>query len=60
MRDIRVKIGVLQLPLFKDILTEEVKVKKRVNSTSKIINILTSNIRSVGSHLAKYRIGIEF
>jgi hypothetical protein len=27
MRDLRVKIGVLQLSLFKDILTEEVKVK---------------------------------
>ena len=27
MRDLRIKIGVLQLPLFKDILTEEVKVK---------------------------------
>ena len=27
MRDLRVKIRVLQLPLFKDILTEEVKVK---------------------------------
>jgi hypothetical protein len=27
MRDLRVKIGVLELPLFKDILAEEVKVK---------------------------------
>ena len=27
MRDLRVKIGVLQLPLFKDILTKEAKVK---------------------------------
>ena len=27
MRDLRVKIGNLQLPLFKDILAEEVKVK---------------------------------
>ena len=27
MRDLRVKIMVLQLPLFKDILTEEAKVK---------------------------------
>ena len=32
MRDLRAKIGVLQLPLFKDILTEEVMVKVLVST----------------------------